>query len=208
MGFSELAKEAIDAAAAPELTQAETSKVRGYLDMIESASLRARNLSRGIWNFAKAEPGTTANIDVVELMDTVQQLTTPAVKVAQIDIARHEDPTGVKEAISYTGSALCQQILVELVLASSGSIPGGGLVVWQIFVEDDGSVKIDLVTEPWNEDPTKDWVIPEYVRDSFIELGGSIAEAEPTPVMAPVGDTQLELTGWRVVATLPPARPE
>jgi signal transduction histidine kinase len=82
MGFSELAKEAIDASEQPGLTQADTSKVRGYLEMIESASLRARNLSRGIWSFAKAEPGTTANINIVEVLETVQHLTAPAVKVA------------------------------------------------------------------------------------------------------------------------------
>ncbi len=205
MGFSELAKEAIDSADGPELSQAETSKVRGYLDMIETASLRARNLSRGIWNFAKAEPGTTANINIVEVMDDVQRLSTPAVKVAQIDIARREDAAGLGKAVSLADSALCQQILVELVLSAPASIPGGGLVVWQVLIEDDGSVVIDLVTEPWNEVPTTEWEIPDYVRDSFIEMGGSIANATPTPVNSPAGE---ELTGWRVVATLPPSGPE
>ena len=74
MGFSELAKEAIDGVGKPELDSVATSKVRGYLDMIETASLRARNLSRGIWNFAKAEPGTIANIDMIEVLQTVQLL--------------------------------------------------------------------------------------------------------------------------------------
>ena len=81
MGFSELAKEAIDASAAPELSQADTSKVRGYLDMIETASLPAPELSRGIWNFAKAEPGTTANVNIVEIMDLAESyipILTPA----------------------------------------------------------------------------------------------------------------------------------
>jgi len=95
MGFSELAKEAIDNSGGHELSSADTSKVRGYLDMIESASIRARNLSRGIWDFAKAEPGTTENIDLIELMDKVQYLTAPAVKVAQIDVTRRESNSGV-----------------------------------------------------------------------------------------------------------------
>ena len=56
--------------------------------MIETASLRARNLSRGIWNFAKAEPGTTENVNIVGIMETVQSLTAPAVKVSQNDVAR------------------------------------------------------------------------------------------------------------------------
>jgi signal transduction histidine kinase len=205
MGFSELAKEAIDASAAPELSQADTSKVRGYLDMIETASLRARELSRGIWNFAKAEPGTTANVNIVEIMDLVQRLTAPAVKVAQIDVARREDPSGIGEALSFADSALCQQILVELILSSPESIPGGGLVVWQVSLGDGGSVEIDLVTEPWNEEPTGEWIIPDYVRESFLEMGGSIASATPTPVFSPAVDEGVELTGWRVVATLPPA---
>ena len=205
MGFSELAKEAIDASTTPELSQADTSKIRGYLEMIESASLRARNLSRGIWSFAKAEPGTTANINVVEVLDIVQHLTAPAVKVAQIDVARREDPAAIGEAISYADSALCQQILVELVLSSPESIPGGGLVVWHVSVANDGSVEIDLLTEPWNDVSTNEWKIPEYVRESFKDMGGTIADAVPTPVISQIGDTDGELTGWRVVVTLPPA---
>lgn len=205
MGFSELAKEAIDNAGTPELSQADTNKVRGYLDMIETASLRARNLSRGIWNFAKAEPGTTANVNIVELMDSVQHLTAPAVKVAQIDVARREDPSGIEEATSFADAALCQQILVELVLAAPDSIPGGGLVVWLVSLGSNDSVEIDLVTEPWNETATSEWSVPEYVRESFIDMGGSITDATPTPVNPPAGETDQELTGWRVAVTLPPA---
>ncbi|MDA0595442.1 MAG: hypothetical protein O2921_06545 [Chloroflexi bacterium] len=33
LGFPELAKEAIDASTSPDLAQADTSKVRGYLEM-------------------------------------------------------------------------------------------------------------------------------------------------------------------------------
>ncbi|MDG0866233.1 hypothetical protein [Candidatus Lucifugimonas marina] len=205
MGFSELAKEAIDASETPDLSQADTSKVRGYLEMIESASLRARDLSRGIWNFAKAEPGTISNINIVDLLNSVQRLTAPAVKVAQIDVARRGDNSSVDEVISHADSALAQQILVELVLASSESIPGGGLVVWQVSQTDDGSVEIDLVAEPWNEDPTSEWDIPEYVRESFKDMGGNIADAVPTQVNSPTSETNEELTGWRIIAILPPA---
>ncbi|MBT3995282.1 MAG: hypothetical protein HOF01_05735 [Chloroflexi bacterium] len=204
LGFSELAKEAIDASTSPDLAQADTSKVRGYLEMIESASLRARDLSRGIWSFAKAEPGNTENIDIVEVLETVQHLTAPAVKVAQIDVARREDPAALAEAFCFADSALCQQILVELVLSSPESIPGGGLVVWQITASNDGSIEIDLVTEPWNEVSTSEWEIPEYVRESFKDMGGNITSASPTPVQSQADPTE-ELTGWRVVATLPPA---
>ncbi len=98
LGFPELAKEAIDASTSPDLAQADTSKVRGYLEMIESASLRARDISRGIWSFAKAEPVTIENIDIVEGLETVQHLTASAVKVAQIDVARREDPAALGEA--------------------------------------------------------------------------------------------------------------
>ncbi|NQW19427.1 MAG: HAMP domain-containing histidine kinase [Chloroflexi bacterium] len=204
MGFAELAKEVIDSDDTPELSQANTSKVRGYLEMIESASLRARDLSRGIWSFAKAEPGTTENINIVDVLKTVQHLTAPAVKVAQIDVARREDPLGLSEAISHTDSVLCQQIFVELILSSPKSISGGGLVVWQVSITDNGSVAIELTTEPWNEVPTSQWEIPKFVRGSFKGMGGSIADATPTPVISQTGGSN-ELTGWRVVATLPPA---
>ena len=156
MGFSELAKEAIDNSGGHELSSADTSKVRGYLDMIESASIRARNLSRGIWDFAKAEPGTTENIDLIEHMDKVQYLTAPAVKVAQIDVTRRESNSGVSGVKSYADSALTQQILVELILASPQSIPGGGLVVWEVDNSSDGEATITLAAEPWNEDPTSE----------------------------------------------------
>jgi signal transduction histidine kinase len=205
IGFSELSKEAIDASTNPELSQADTSKIRGYLDMIETASLRARNLSRDISTFAKTDSGATSNINIVEIMGLVQRLSAPAVKIAQIDVARRKDPAAISEANSFADSALCQQILVELILSSPKSIPGGGLVVWEVSQDVDGSVEIDLVTEPWNEVSTNEWEIPEYVRESFNDMGGKIADATPTPIISPIGETDLELTGWRVVATLPPA---
>lgn len=204
MGFSELAKEAIDGSDSLELSSADTSKVRGYLDMIETASLRARNLSRGIWSFAKAEPGVTANTDIVDLMKSVELLTGPAVKVGQMDITRVEDPASIDSAMSYADSALCLQILVELVLASPQSIPGGGLVVWQVSQLETGSVQIDMTAEPWNDVPSSKWEIPEYVRESFREMGGEITNAIPVPVDSQTGEPEQELTGWKVTATLPP----
>ena len=203
MGFSELAKEAIDNTGKPELNSLVTSKVRGYLDMIETASLRARNLSRAISSFAKAESGVTANTDLVKLMQTVQMLTAPSVKAAQVDVAQREDASGASEVISYADAALCQQILVELILASPQSIPGGGLVVWQVADLDDGSVQINLTTEPWNDEPTSEWEVPEYVRESFKDMGGGINSATPIPVNSPTGEPEQELTGWKVIANLP-----
>lgn len=203
MGFSELAKEAIDNSGSHELSSTDKSKVRGYLDMIESASIRARNLSRGIWDFAKAEPGTTENIDLIELMDKVQYLTAPAVKVAQIDVTRRESNSGVSGVESYADSALTQQILVELILASPQSIPGGGLIVWEVDHSSDGDVTITLTAEPWNEEPTSEWIAPDYVRESFAEMGGSVTEAEPVSVTSQTEEQQ-ELTGWKVVCTLRP----
>ncbi|MGB1748781.1 MAG: hypothetical protein ACPHK0_03255 [Dehalococcoidia bacterium] len=203
MGFSELAKEAIDNSDSLELSSADTSKVRGYLDMIESASPRARNLSRGIWNFAKAEPGTTDNIDLIELMYTVQYITAPAVKVAQIDVTRRESNSGISGVESYAYSALTQQILVELILASPQSIPGGGLIVWEVDNSNDGDVTITLTAEPWNEEATSEWIAPDYVRESFAEMGGSVSEAEPVSVISQTEEQQ-ELTGCKVVCTLRP----
>lgn len=66
-------------------------------------------------------------------------------------------------------------------------------------------MEIDLITEPWNEVATSEWEVPEYVRESFKDMGGNIADATPTPVKSTAGDTDEDLTGWRVVATLPPA---
>lgn len=94
--------------------------------------------------------------------------------------------------ISYADAALCQQILVELILASPPSIPGGGLVVWQVAYLDDGSVQVDLTAEPWNDEPTTEWEIPEYVRGSFKDMGGGIDSdsATHTPVKPPAGESE------------------
>jgi hypothetical protein len=78
------------------------------------------------------------------------------------------------------------------------------LVIWHVSIADDGSVEIDLLTEPWNDVATNEWKIPEYVRESFKDMGGTIADAVPTPVTPQTGDTDGELTGWRVLITLPP----
>ncbi len=102
-------------------------------------------------------------------------------------------------------SALCQQILVELILTSPGSIPGGGLVVWQALQLDDGSVQLEMTAEPWNEIETSEWEIPEYVRDSFTSMGGHITDPTPKRVNSPAGDPDQELTGWTIIATLPPS---
>ena len=64
-------------------------------------------------------------------------------------------------------------------------------------------MQIDLTAEPWNDDPTSEWEIPEYVRESFKDMGGGITSASPTPVRPPTGEPDRELTGWKVLATLP-----
>ena len=204
MGFSELAKEAIDGAGTPELDSAVTNKVRGYLDMIETASLRARTLSRGIWSFAKAEAGETTNFDMLKLMRDVQLLTAPAVKVGQIDIAQREGTSSTGEVMSHADEALCMQVLVEIVLGSPQSIPGGGLVVWQVSQLESGSVTLELTAEPWNDSPTYQWEVPEYVRESIKDMGGGIDSATPTPVKS-TDEPEEELTGWKILATFPAA---
>ncbi|MDA1279455.1 MAG: hypothetical protein O3B95_05360 [Chloroflexi bacterium] len=203
MGFSELSKETIDNAGQSDLSSAEVSKIRGYLDMIETASLRARKLSRGIWNFAKLQPGTTEDINVVDVMQTVQLLTAPALKVEQIDVIRRGDSAETDVAMSFSDAALCQLILVELILNAPQSIPGGGDVIWQVEQTRDGPVGIELVAKPWNDSATREWEIPESVRESFMNMGGGIENSVPTPVSSSDGETDRELTGWKILATLP-----
>jgi hypothetical protein len=69
-------------------------------------------------------------------------------------------------------------------------------------------VQVDLTAEPWNDEPTTEWEIPEYVRGSFKDMGGGIDSATPTPVKPPAGESEQELTGWKVVANLPAAIPD
>lgn len=75
--------------------------------------------------------------------------------------------------------------------------------MWEVDNSSDGEATITLAAEPWNEDPTSEWIAPDYVRESFTEMGGSVSEAEPVSVTSQTEEQQ-ELTGWKVVCTLRP----
>lgn len=75
--------------------------------------------------------------------------------------------------------------------------------MWEVDNSNDGDVTITLTAETWNEEATSEWIAPDYVRESFAEMGGSVSEAEPVSVISQTEEQQ-ELTGWKVVCTLRP----
>jgi len=96
IGFTELARETIDSAGTEGLDPAGTRKVADYLGLIGDAGLRARSLTRLMWSFAKARPGTVEDFDVAEALTQASNLATPALKVAQIEAHReNREPTAV-----------------------------------------------------------------------------------------------------------------
>ena len=81
LGFTELAAEivAVDSSG-NGLQAAETQKLASYLEMIELSALRARGLTREIWEFARATVGTTGELDLAEQLDCAARLAAPALR--------------------------------------------------------------------------------------------------------------------------------
>ena len=178
IGFTELARETINSAGAEGLDPAGTHKVADYLGLIEDAGLRARSLTRLMWSFAKARPGTVEDFNIAEALAQASSLATPALKVAQIE-ARREDSEATA-VVAQADPVLCVESLVGLLLASPSALPDGGTVVWEAADQPNGTVGFTMRGEPWGEAGTAPWTIPEPVRRAFEAQGGTIKATERT----------------------------
>ena len=85
LGFTELAKETLQAAGGGIDGQS-AAKVSEYLNLIESATRRARELARNVTDFARSEPGTVRELDLGELVGHAAALSGPAVKLVSLEI--------------------------------------------------------------------------------------------------------------------------
>lgn len=176
LGFTELAKESIasSTASGPGIDGQSAAKLVEYLNLIESSTRRARELSRNVWDFAKSEPGAVEDHDLGELVGRAAELSGPAVKVGSLEII----PRGeIAQVPVRADSALTIQALVQLMLSSMDTLPQGGTVYWDVrSTEADGQRggEFTLTAEPWGEVPSNEWPIDDQVRLALDSQGGSL----------------------------------
>jgi len=176
ISFTHLARETVDASADEPIDPDRVAKLREYLRLIEEAGLRARSLTRLMWSFATARPGTVEDFDIVEALTQASNLATPALKAAQID-TRHDD-SGAGVAVVHADPVLCLESLVALLLASPSALPGGGTAVWKATENPNQTVGLTVRAEPWGEAGTAPWAVPASVRKTFESQGGTIQAME------------------------------
>ncbi len=197
LGFTELAKETLQGANGGIDGQS-AAKVSEYLNLIESSTRRARELARGVWDFAKSEPGTVQELDLGELVDHAAALSGPAVKVGSLEIvSRGEQP----EVMVMADRALTLHSLVQVMLSSMDALPGGGSVYWEVRSVENSGGEFTLTAEPWGEVSSNEWPVDEQVRSSFESQGGSL---NPVTGVSMKGGSSSALA-WIVSGTLPAA---
>lgn len=203
LGFSELARESLAKTGESGLDAEGVKKVDEYLGLVENAGIRARSLARQIWNFAKAEPGTTSNFDLVEALQDVAALAAPAVKVGQVEVSQRGEATSSTPVRG--DQPLFTYALVRLLLDSVQALPQGGSVYWEIGGITDGMQQFTLAAEPWGDVPSAEWPVQESTKDAFRRQGGSVGDAAERMVEGSQENPTPSSPGWYVQASLPVA---
>ncbi len=203
LGFAELATEMLEASGDKGLDSTSVAKLIEFMGLVESSSIRARTLSRQIWNFAKAEPGTSEAFDLTELLAEAAAISGPAVKVAQIEITQR-DPDAEHVHV-YADPVLCTEAFVRLFLDSPQSLPQGGTVYWETRRSVDGKERFLLSAEPWGTVPSAEWPVAATVRELFEHQGGTVVRAAEYPVEQIGEAPSADAKGWTVGGVLPVA---
>ena len=173
LGFTELAKESLGTVGGGIDGQA-AAKLAEYLNLIESSTRRARQLTQEISDFGKAKPGRVGEFDLGDLVGRAATLAGPAVKFGQLEIvAKGEIPEG----IAVKGDeALTLQCLVNLMLSSMHALPEGGSVFWEVrsLQGDESGGEFVLTAEPWGEVSSNEWPVDEQVKTWLESQGGRL----------------------------------
>ncbi len=174
LGFTELAKETLDATNRGGVDPQTAAKLGEYLQLINSSTRRARELARDVTAFARATPGKTEDFNLSELVGHAAALSGPAVKEKSLEIISK----GESEEVFVTGDrALTLRSLVRLMLSSMETLPQGGTVYWEVRSvdgDDAGSGEFTLTAEPWGEVSSNEWPVDDQVRSAFESQGGSL----------------------------------
>ena len=197
LGFTELARESLSTTDVRGADARTTAKVNEYLGLIESSMKRARELARGIWNFAKAEPGTIEDFDLAEALRQAAMLSGPAVKVGSLEIVPRGD---APEVMVHGDRATAVQGLVQVMLASMEALPAGGSVFWEVKAGGEFS----LTAEPWGDVPSEEWPVSESAVALFESQDGSLGPARSISVSGQ-GGVKATYPAWFVTGKLPAA---
>ena len=185
LGFTELAAEIVAADDSGNgLQAAETQKVASYLEMIEQSALRARGLTREIWEFARATVGTTGDLDLDEQLDFAARLAAPALRTEGVELPPQEDVEGAPDAPSAIGAgrlvvadrALLVQGLVGLMMEATAALPSGGKVEWEASAASGNCIQVKFTAVDWEGSSPAEWPVPDHSRECFERTGDSIED--------------------------------
>jgi hypothetical protein len=175
LGFNELATELLDSAGEVALTPQTLARLREYLGLTASASVRARTLARRISQLSKLETGAVTTFDLAEAVDEAAAVTGPAVKSGQIEISRRASAGGPANVTA--DKALCIFAFARLFLLAPDALPGGGTVAWDITSSPTGpagQVRFLLSAEPWGTVKSAAWPVPADLASAFASQGGAL----------------------------------
>lgn len=180
LGFTELAAEIVAADDSGNgLQAAETRKIAGYLEMIEQSALRARGLTREIWEFARASVGTTGDLNLDEQLDFAARLAAPALRAEGVELPPQEDVVGAAEPppaavagrLVVADRALLIQGLVGLMMEARAALPSGGKVEWEASTGPADWFHVKFTAVDWQGSSPAEWPVPDHSRECF-ELTG------------------------------------
>lgn len=183
IGFADLARESLRSAGDGQMSPEAARRVLEYVDMISDAAVRARTLTRGVWVFARTQPGVVGPVDVLRAVRLSAALAMPELRGARIespasdsDLAAVEPNAPPLGPVAHGDFALCAQGLVSLFLAAPRALPAGGSVSWDVRLSG-GEVRVELTGRPYDgNSKVQDWPATEMARAAFEKQGGRLHE--------------------------------
>lgn len=181
IGFADLAREAMNSASERGFDAASTGRITEYIDMISSAAIRARTLTRGVWVFARSAPGTLGDVDLTRATRLAIALSIPELRGARIEAETDENDLLAPEPgaaplgpVAHGDFALSTQGLVSVLLAAPTALPAGGVITWDVN-RSATSVTLRINGRPYDAAKGQEWTIPPLARSAFESQGGRIA---------------------------------
>ena len=183
IGFADLARETLRSARDGRIDPEAAQRMLEYVDMISDAAVRARTLTRGVWVFARAQPGAVGPVDLTRATRLAAALAMPELRGARIETAATESDLIAPEPgaeplgpIAHGDMALCTQGLVSLFLAAPHALPSGGMVSWDVRASA-REISVEFTGRPYDgSGKGEDWPAPAMAREAFEKQGGRLHE--------------------------------
>ncbi len=175
LAFTELAKGVVDGTTTDSIGSKESARIAEYLDLVEKAATRARNLTQEIWEFARATPGTVEDVDIEAELQRAARLSGPTLRNVDVEVTAAEDtPSG--GPVAAVDRALCLQAFVGLLLEAPAVIPGGGSIQWTATAEPAGTVRLELLARPREGAGVAGlWQVPPQVQAAMAAQGAELS---------------------------------